>query len=126
MGSIIDKNLSEDKKSTAIIYSSYLFMTDYMLRDFIEEEMILKEDNLRLAKNSFTYLHPLNNEMLNIKKASIVAPYKYNYNTSKNHKVVTYIIYIIPALLIFILGIIVIYKRGYLIRFGFIYKRNIK
>ena len=126
LGSIIEKELSENSSSTMVIYPNYFFMTDLMIKGLIEDEMILIEDNLTLAKNSFTYLHPLKEKMIDLKKPLVISTYKYNKNTYKTHKVLTYIIYLLPTLIIVILGSITIFKRGYLARFGFVYKKKEK
>lgn len=126
LGTIADKKMSETATSTAIIYPNYFFMTDQMIRDLLEEEIILKGDNFRLAKNSFTYLHPLKEKMLDIKKPLTISPYKYETRTIGIHKTLTYLAFGIPILTVIVFGAVILYRRGYLAKYGYEYKKNNK
>lgn len=126
LGSIIDKEISKDRISTAIVYSNYLFMTDLMLEGIIDNSIILNEDNLTLAKNSFTYLHPLKDKMIDLKKPLIISPYKYNKDTYNTHKILTYLIYIIITIVVITIGVVINYKKGSLEKFGIVYKKKDK
>lgn len=124
LGTIVEKKLAESIKSKAVIYSNYLFMTDLIIQDLVEDEIILQKDNLRLAKNSFTYLHPLKGEMVDIKKGLVISPYKYDSSTIVLHKVITYVLFIVPMLLIISSGVVMSYRRGRLEKIGLAYKKK--
>lgn len=124
LGTIVDKKLSNEVSSTAVIYSNYLFVSDLIIKDLIEDEIILQRDNLRLAKNSFIYLSSLKDEMISVKKALVVSPYKYNKDKVVLHKVFTYVFYGIPILSIIFLSVMMLYRRGYLSKYGITYKKE--
>lgn len=118
LGTIAEKKMAEDVRSTAVIYSNYLFMTDLIIQGLVEDEIILQKDNLKLAKNSFIYLNPLKEEKVNIKKALVISPYKYDKNKIVLHKALTYLFFIIPMVLVAIFGGLMLYKRGYFMKYG--------
>ncbi len=118
LGTTSEKEIADNVKSTAVIYSNYLFMTDLVLKNLIENELILQSDNLRLAKNSFTSLHPLKEKMLDIKKGLIVSPYKYESSKVVLHKALTYLFFMIPIIVIAGMGSYMLYKKAKLSKYG--------
>ncbi len=120
LGTIATKKLSEQKNSRAVIYANYLFMTDFLIQDFIDNDIILLGDNLKLAKNSFKYLHPLSEKMIEVRKPIVISQYKLDLITFKRNKIIVYTFYLVPAIIILISGVVYMYKKGIFARYDFL------
>lgn len=121
LGTKAKKSLGEDRESKAVVYSNFLFMTDYMIKDLFETDIILMYDNLRLAKNSFTKISPLNEKMIKVAKPIIVSQYKRNVLVLTRDKIFAYTAYALPVFLVFGLGMVRLYKLGYFAKYGYDY-----
>ncbi len=125
LGVISNKKISEDKKSTAIIYSNYFFLTDLRIRGFIEEEFITMYDNARLASNTFFFLHPVKDKMIEVRKPLLVTLYKYEEGQASKDQIATYIIVIVFTISIVAIGVFYLYTRGHYAKYGLVYgKKN--
>ena len=62
--------------------------------------------------------------MVDIKKGLVISPYKYDSSTIVLHKVITYVLFIVPMLLIISSGVVMSYRRGRLEKIGLAYKKK--
>lgn len=110
LGTMATKDMGNGKKSKAVVYSNYFFMTDWMFKDLTDKESIMYDQNLKLTINSFIALHSKSKEYIDLKKG-VQSTYYLSTDFMQRDFNVTILVLAIPIVIILGVGTYIFFKR---------------